>query len=496
MKTVKGIMIVMVCLWSTMWVGCGQENASVMSSNDLADGGNIRSGKRAVVSSATSTADIVVQLLNANGAAVADAEVSLSRSVAGKAEQVVGQGSTDADGITRVAVDVSNQTRRGSATGYYVAQAKNKAGQTVGRWNSIPIAGGLENALTLNISGRAQIHRKGPRVNVMTRNIYLGANINRVLAPADPQVPIPLLVAQTWGMVQQTRFAERAKALADEIASKRPHLIGLQEVSLFRIQNPGDFLVGNPVAATDVAVDFLDILLDELAARRLHYRAVAIAEGIDIELPMATGQTTPLADIRMTDREVILARVDVKVGDVVTKQFDAKVPVELGGISIQIPRAWAAVKATVSGRQITFISTHLETGAIEPIQRLQGQELMQVVGAETVPVVLVGDFNSDANGTTTQTYGDLTGAGLVDVWSVVRPNDPGLTGSQQEDLLNLPSTLNRRIDLILVRGTDDWGVLNADVVGDEVSDRTPSGMWPSDHAGVSARLRLPVDLPF
>lgn len=492
MKPVRFCAIAIMCMWSAVYVGCGQDGGSITGSNDVEDAAVVRSGK-AVVPAAVSHADVVVQVLGEGGGL----EVSFGQSVAGQVSQVRWNGTTDATGIAHIVVDVSDlQVRKSSATGYYVAHARNAAGQIVGQWHSIPIEGGVENALTLTIGGRAQIHRRGPRVTVMTRNVYLGADINRILAPPDPEIPIPLLVAQTWGMVQQTNFAERARALAEEIAAKRPHLIGLQEVSLFRIQNPGDFLVGNPVAATEVAVDFLDILLNELAARRLHYRAVAVAEGIDIELPMATGQTTPLADIRMTDREVILAREDVKVGDVVTKQFDAKVPVALGGISIQIPRAWAMVKATVAGRQISFMSTHLETGAIEPIQRMQGQELMQVIGAETMPVVLVGDFNSDANGTTTQTYSDLTGAGLVDVWSVARPGDPGLTGSQKEDLRNSPSTLSRRIDLIFTRGVDDWGVLNADVVGDEESDRTPSGMWPSDHAGVSTTLRLPIATPF
>ena len=32
--------------------------------------------------------------------------------------------------------------------------------------------------------------------------------------------------------------------------------------------------------------------------------------------------------------------------------------------------------------------------------------------------------------------------------------------------------------------------LDADVVGDELNDRTASGLWPSDHAGVVADLRL------
>jgi hypothetical protein len=30
----------------------------------------------------------------------------------------------------------------------------------------------------------------------------------------------------------------------------------------------------------------------------------------------------------------------------------------------------------------------------------------------------------------------------------------------------------------------------ATVVGDKLRDRTPSGLWPSDHAGVVARFHL------
>ena len=54
--------------------------------------------------------------------------------------------------------------------------------------------------------------------------------------------------------------------------------------------------------------------------------------------------------------------------------------------------------------------------------------------------------------------------------------------------------LDQRIDFILVRdeeGRSDESILEsvfAIVVGDELEDRTPSGLWPSDHAGVVARL--------
>ncbi|MDA0712233.1 MAG: endonuclease, partial [bacterium] len=67
---------------------------------------------------------------------------------------------------------------------------------------------------------------------------------------------------------------------------------------------------------------------------------------------------------------------------------------------------------------------------------------------------------------------------------------------QKEDLRNSPSTLNRRIDLIFTARTGDLKAMDAYVVGDKERDRTPSGMWPSDHAGVITTLRLPAVNPF
>lgn len=340
------------------------------------------------------------------------------------------------------------------------------------------------------------IQPNGPQITVMTRNLYLGGDINRVLAPSNAQTPIPVSVAQTWAMVQQTNFAERARAIVEEIAATRPHLIGLQEVALFRIQNPGDFLTGNATPATTVALDQLAILRDALNAKGLTYLPVAIAEGIDIELPMATDQTTPRVGIRLTDREVILARADITIENVVEQKFNATLPISLGEVAINIPRAWASVDATLQGRTLRFVTTHLETGVAEPIQRLQARELLQTLASATIPTLLVGDFNSDARGTTTQTYQDLTNAGLIDVWHTMHPNDPGLTGSQQEDLRNSPATLNRRIDLIFTRANDNLTPLKAQIVGNKETDRTPSGLWPSDHAGVVATIRLSAAKPF
>ncbi len=341
------------------------------------------------------------------------------------------------------------------------------------------------------------------RLRVMTRNIYLGTDINPILAEKAPR-QIPVQMALAWQKVLATDFADRAGALADEIALAQPHLVGLQEVALYRLQLPGDYLAGNPNPATQVAFDFLDILLAALAERGLHYRAVASATGIDIELPMvADPSTSPptLADLRYTDREVILARRDVRVSAPQGGQFSAKVVVPVAGTPLDIPRAWAAVDARSGGQTFRFLSAHLETARFGPIQEAQAAELVAMTSQVKLPTVLVGDLNSPgvprAEGVTlTSSYQQLLDAGFVDLWTRANPTDPGFTCCHDGLLRNETVEFDRRIDLVLFhagadqQGRTEMGKALAAVVGEESGDLSASGLWPSDHAGVWAAFRV------
>ncbi len=61
---------------------------------------------------------------------------------------------------------------------------------------------------------------------------------------------------------------------------------------------------------------------------------------------------------------------------------------------------------------------------------------------------------------------------------------------------NEADELDQRIDLIfvrnLVRGQTRIGPVFAEVWGDDLSERIPLGLWLSDHAGVIARMHIPV----
>ncbi len=323
-------------------------------------------------------------------------------------------------------------------------------------------------------------------VTVMTQNLYLGADLTPLLTSADIN-QLRSRVADAWQQIQETDFRQRAKALATEIAAKRPDLIGLQEVALYRIQWPGDFFDGN-TPATFVVLDFLWSLLKELYARGLFYTVAATSTNLDIEVPSATG-----VDIRFTDRDVILARAGLwltgtTLSNPQNGNFVSKLHLSVAGFQVDILRGWAAIDVNMPGKTFRFVNTHLEAFN-SLVQLAQANELVQGPGNTNLPLVLAGDFNSPPGDPTYKSLTDPApaGAGLHDAWDPVA-NGPGFTCCQAEDLSNFPSSLNTRIDLVLFRGA--FTVLGVDVVGEDLADRTPSNLWPSDHAGVVAKLRL------
>jgi endonuclease/exonuclease/phosphatase family metal-dependent hydrolase len=207
----------------------------------------------------------------------------------------------------------------------------------------------------------------------------------------------------------------------------------------------------------------------------------------------------PLAfdDVRLTDFDVILVRKDVRVSDVVAKNYN--VNLEIPGSGIVVLRGFVAIKAKIGYQAYRVANTHLEPAwkpEILPIQRAQAKELLTFLQGETLPAIITGDFNSDAPDG--ETYKDILSQGYTDIWTQnwLKHNPHGFTSGHDYDLLNPVANFTQRIDFIFVRKESQFfpkpviGPVFAIVVGDEDFNRTPSGFWPSDHGGVVARFRF------
>jgi hypothetical protein len=346
-------------------------------------------------------------------------------------------------------------------------------------------------------------------VVVMSRNIFLGAEIMSILEVPFDQVPIA--AAMAWQEVVATDFPARAELLADEIAAAGPHLVGLNEVSLYRVQTTSDMLafvsgaptwIGPPVPNASVeAYDFIEILLAALEARGLDYRIAAQVTDHDLEVPAFAGMGAegPLfMDIRYTDHDVILARSDVDTENAYAQVYTAFLPVPMGPLTLPLLRGWAAVEATVGMREFLFVATHLEVQEYPTVQAAQLAELMAWMDLYEGTTVLVGDLNSAANPSAperarTATYPTLLAAGFHDTWLRTHDANDGVTCCQAASLMNAESLLTERLDLVLVRQPDGnlRGGYQTTVIGDDPSVRTASGLWASDHAGLVTILRMP-----
>jgi endonuclease/exonuclease/phosphatase family metal-dependent hydrolase len=320
------------------------------------------------------------------------------------------------------------------------------------------------------------------QVTVMTQNLYLGTDLNPIFgAPSLPAMFAA--VGAGWLQVQSNDFPARAQAIADQIADAQPDLVGLQEAELYRTDFPPD---GPATPAETVAYDFIQLLVDALAQRGLSYEPAAVFNGTDVELPAGL---PPTLDVRFADRVTMLARTDERTADLKLSNAQAgtyPTALHLNTVAgpITAPRGWVSVDVKIRGKSFRLVTTHLE--AFSPLVRTaQAAELLADPADTTLPVVAVGDFNSGP-GTDFGAYDTMLAGGFSDAWPGA--NGAGLTCCHATDLHN-PSPLTKRVDLVFTRG--GFETVSADVVGEEPGDRTASGLWPSDHAGVVATLRLP-----
>jgi endonuclease/exonuclease/phosphatase family metal-dependent hydrolase len=344
-------------------------------------------------------------------------------------------------------------------------------------------------------------------VTVMTRNLYLGADVAPAVAAIASGDPAAIVgaVSEVWGKVRFTDFPARAEGIAREIAAAQPDLIGLQEAEMWRSQTPADFVFGN---ADHVEYDFVQILLQALETRGLHYAVVAEEHGFDIELPgflsEANAEVGLLSDIRLTEREVILARSDLKTSELKlsnpqTGHFAANIEFPISeDFTFVLQRGWAAVDAKVRGKSFRFVTTHLEADS-EQVREAQAIEVVLGPANTSLPVVLVADANSNANGdATTPAYSSFVGVGFADAWFEAHPGNLVSTCCNAELLDNSTFPLSTddegRIDLVFYRGARDFAPIAVGLLGtDPTTDRVSNGVtliWPSDHAGVAAKLQI------
>lgn len=333
--------------------------------------------------------------------------------------------------------------------------------------------------------------QQNPTLKVMTQNMDAGTDLGYALfglQQSDPRPYIDLTLAE----VDASLIPQRASLLAAEIASGMPHLVALQEVTLWRT-GP------TPATATVVRYDQLELLMTALKGLGAPYRVVAVNTLTDIALP--TTEAGPGA-VRFTDRDVLLVRSDLgppefQLSDVHVHIYHAALT--FGEFTVR--RGFISALARVNNKLFRIADTHLENKysgveASAAIQRLQASELLHFMRNSPQPVILSGDFNADAihgaegpGPDNTDTVSFIESGGYADSWAVANPANPGATwplfleDQTPPDFFLFPTTPFERIDLIFFRGLQ---VVTSVQAGEGLTYPDAA----SDHVGVLTTFQL------
>ena len=329
-------------------------------------------------------------------------------------------------------------------------------------------------------------------LRAMTYNMYVGSEYAGV---TNPNLPVFLqAVTNMFLEASASDPAGRVQIIARQIAATMPHLVSLQEVATWSKGPTKDNLA--------VQFDYLQLLLDALAAQGVQYTLVVSNETWSVTVPSSMGLY-----VRTSWGVAILARADLKPEHFSFTNVHAATwsalstlnvplpalngnaadcPVALtssGACVMPMPRGWAYTDVTYRGKQVRFISAHLESGSASRNIR-QGNELLNGPANTALPVIVAGDLNCDLSNPSDPKYPTCIGfinAGFVDSWSAANPFEPGNTR-------NVPN-VTIRSDYIFVRGP--FTAQTALLVGEEPGDKTASGLYASDHSGVVAKLEPP-----
>ena len=406
----------------------------------------------------------------------------------------------------------------------------NDVPRTGRRW-SIAVVLGLTAALALALlpgaaAAAAKKKSKVAKLTVMSRNLYLGADLTPALQANNVDQAVNA-GGEIVNQVHATKFPSvRAASIAAEIKKRKPDIVGLQEAALWRT-GPVNLAaaLGSPVATQvdPLGGDFLTDLLGALntggkkkkGKKPLRYKLAVVKPEFDFELPVnddGNGNGLAGADHneRLTMRDAILVRKGVvKFSKPNTGTFDTLLRETLaGGVrTVDVTRGFATINVKVRGRSLHIVDAHLEafdSQGTNPtnqgtslgrgdVRAAQARQLVSpmpngAIRAGKIPTILIGDMNSDDD--TVQPNGDrnaymaLTAGGFSER-STANPlscclNDPFLVGGP-----NSINDFDHQVDHVLTnRGRVKF-------VKGFVDGRAPvNGLYPSDHAGLTSVLRI------
>ena len=250
-----------------------------------------------------------------------------------------------------------------------------------------------------------QAQAESPTVTVMTRNLYLGADVG----VAMDLIPNLSAAAQfMWDQVKQTNFNKRAPRLAAEVVASRPDVVGIQEATIW-------FCKKNAWSPRTEVFNFTEQFLAATKAQGSEYvlassgGKTALNTGFSIAaIPFVTmvndpetfqplfGQDSAACGFEIADALVIKAELADNVLGVGNTEYETTYTVVPTIMTVYRGYSWADIQ--FGNTPVRFITTHLESLWDDnkiPNAALQARQLINDLISTKSPVVIMGDFNSD-----------------------------------------------------------------------------------------------------
>lgn len=144
--------------------------------------------------------------------------------------------------------------------------------------------------------------------------------------------------------------------------------------------------------------------------------------------------------------------------------------------------------ALAAGDELVFATTHMESFLEDgPTRAEQLDDIFAELAGETAPTLFGGDLNF---GEGEQPDTEHLDPAFVDLWTVLRPGDPGFTWNIERSPMAAAGSFvgepSRRLDRMLLRGAG-WVPKSIEIIGDRSITGDP-WLFPSDHFGLVAEL--------
>jgi endonuclease/exonuclease/phosphatase family metal-dependent hydrolase len=309
-------------------------------------------------------------------------------------------------------------------------------------------------------------------VSVMTRNLYVGANL-LPLATAAPGAEFERAASDRLREIDATEPDARMTLMASEIARAKVDFVDLQEATAWYTGPKGD-----PAKAPWTRWDYIAALRRDLAALGTPYYVATSDRSLDIEGPSDLG-----VDVRFKTGNAILVRkgAGILVQRAKSGVFPTQLRIPTRAIGeVQTTRGWNYVDFTKGGQSARLVNAHPEAFSAD-VRLAQVKELVAGALNTTRRVILAGDLNTGPDLPKPEDrapYAELAKAKLFD------RRTPAFNCCFNDDLRT--GTWDHIVDRIMSRPKLP---LVRSFIG-STSDTTPSGLLASDHGAVTSVLRL------